>query len=108
VSEVRYLKPGHSMEGPGAYDAGHGVSYTPYYLDPERKTLGGLWMWHPSCPSRVTDDNGIDGWGPNATTGSAWGYVNEHDPEHITLVGSVLCNECGWHGFVRNGKWEPC
>ena len=53
-----------------------------------------------------TDDPA--GVGPNAKTGQAWGYENADDPAAITLVGSVLDPECGWHGFIRNGRWEPC
>lgn len=108
-----HLRPGHSMTGPGAYDAGHGVSYTPYYADEQCAQITGLLMWHP-CPARrrnlylPEDDDGIAGWGPNARTGPAWGYENVDDPEHITLIGSVLTPECGWHGFIRNGRWEPC
>ena len=102
---------GQSLAGPGAYDAGHGVSYTPFYLDAECKQLGGLYMWHP-CPltrERLQlEDDDMSGIGPNAATNREWGYTNEHDIEHVTLEGSVLDPECGWHGFIRNGKWEPC
>lgn len=28
--------------------------------------------------------------------------------EPLTLNPSLLCRVCGDHGFIRNGKWEPC
>lgn len=28
--------------------------------------------------------------------------------EPLTLSPSLLCTACGDHGFIRNGKWEPC
>lgn len=104
--------PGGMQGGPGLYDAGHGVSYTPYYLDPEHTRIGGLWMWHP-CPNRRRNmfcedgDDGIKGYGPITRTSLKWGYYNVETPERITLEGSVLC-DCGWHGWVREGRWEPC
>jgi hypothetical protein len=27
--------------------------------------------------------------------------------EPLTLSPSLLCIDCGDHGFIRNGKWEP-
>ncbi|WPH57913.1 hypothetical protein SEA_RAYTHEFIREFLY_36 [Gordonia phage RayTheFireFly] len=107
MSETTYLPEGASPSGPGMHDAGHGVSYTPYYADEECTQLVGLWMWHP-CPltrERLGTDVSV---GPNARTGTAWGYENTADPERITLIGSVLDPECGWHGFVRDGRWVPC
>lgn len=32
-------------------------------------------------------------------------YVVSWDP--LTLEPSLLCTECGNHGFIRNGAWEP-
>ncbi|AVI03662.1 hypothetical protein SEA_CONFIDENCE_31 [Gordonia phage Confidence] len=106
MSETEFLPEGATLAGPGMYDAGHGVSYTPYY---DEHGLVGLYMWHP-CPLTrerlgVTDGAGV---GPNAKTGKAWGYENTEDPARITLIGSVLDPECGWHGFIRDGRWEPC
>lgn len=27
--------------------------------------------------------------------------------DHITISPSILCNLCGDHGFIRDGKWVP-
>lgn len=35
---------------------------------------------------------------------AAWDVIS-WDPLHIEP--SVLCS-CGDHGFIRNGRWEPC
>jgi hypothetical protein len=37
-------------------------------------------------------------------SGPRW-TLHSLDPLHIEP--SVLCGRCGWHGFVRNGRWEP-
>lgn len=37
---------------------------------------------------------------PNAPT---W-QVESLDP--LTISPSILCSECGSHGFIRNGRWE--
>lgn len=28
------------------------------------------------------------------------------DAERLTITPSILCPDCGTHGFVRNGRWE--
>jgi hypothetical protein len=28
--------------------------------------------------------------------------------EPLTLSPSLLCRSCGSHGYIKNGKWEPC
>ena len=28
--------------------------------------------------------------------------------EPLTIAPSILCTDCGTHGFVRNGIWEDC
>ncbi|WP_133690233.1 hypothetical protein [Mycobacterium sp. BK086] len=30
----------------------------------------------------------------------------EHEP--LTVSPSCGCSDCGLHGFIRNGRWEPC
>lgn len=38
-------------------------------------------------------------------TGAKWQLISL-DPLHIEP--SVLCNGCGHHGFVRDGRWVSC
>jgi hypothetical protein len=28
-------------------------------------------------------------------------------PEPLTVTPSILCDECGVHGFITNGEWVP-
>lgn len=28
--------------------------------------------------------------------------------EPLTLIPSVVCDGCGAHGFICEGKWQPC
>ncbi len=27
------------------------------------------------------------------------------DEAHLNVIGSLLCRECGAHGFIRDGEW---
>lgn len=29
-----------------------------------------------------------------------------HHPETLTIAGSLPCDQCGAHGFVRDGRWH--
>lgn len=31
--------------------------------------------------------------------------ISEHP---VTISPSILCFDCGLHGFIRNGRWEAC
>ncbi len=37
--------------------------------------------------------------------GDGWTIVSE-DP--LTLSPSLLCTICKTHGYIRNGRWDPC
>lgn len=26
----------------------------------------------------------------------------------VTVSPSIACSDCGLHGFIRDGRWEPC
>ena len=41
----------------------------------------------------------------NATDGRSSWVIEKEDP--LTLSPSVLCNTCGHHGFIREGRWVP-
>jgi hypothetical protein len=46
---------------------------------------------------------GVEDWIPTDVGG--WNVVSV---EPLSLSPSVLHKRCGWHGFIRNGKWEVC
>ncbi len=37
---------------------------------------------------------------------AAWGWTVV-TKEPLTISPSILCGECGVHGFIRDGKWVP-
>jgi hypothetical protein len=84
----------------GLSDAGHGVSFTVWYLDAELTKPGGIYWWH-GCPD-LADYAGGDR--PGGATWPPWELIS---PNPLTMGGSLLCTECGRHGFIRNGRWEP-
>jgi hypothetical protein len=62
---------------------------------------GGYIWWH-DCPAV---EHISWGWfGPNGDTQSGHVIVS-HDP--LEVVGSLLCTDCGDHGFIRAGRWVP-
>ena len=77
-------------------DIGHGVSVR----------VQGLWWTHHT---------------PSGEACEASGYIpvrlpSEPGPERcwvlessfpLTLSPSLLCNRCGTHGFIREGRWVP-
>lgn len=45
-------------------------------------------------------------WFGVAKDGRASGHrIERMDP--LTVGGSLICTDCGDHGFIRNGRWEP-
>lgn len=89
-------------------DIGHRVNLR-WLRDDDGKIEGAL-LWHdggqnspnieafPREPARVM-------LGSEQVSPNQWGWNGSE--ESPTFTPSVLCG-CGWHGFVRNGKWEPC
>jgi len=72
-------------------DIGGGITIQRRYLDGK---LAGVAWWHPGC--------GED-WIP-IDTPLGWKLVTEHP---LTLSPSVRCRACGFHGWIRDGKWVP-
>lgn len=59
------------------------------------------YLWWHDCP-----DQGGWGWFGKRDTGKASGHgIESRDP--LTVKGSLICNHCGDHGFIRDGKWVP-
>lgn len=90
----------------GLHDAGHGVSYTFWYHDAEHTQPGGIYWWH-GCP-RIGPDEGPPYTGPDRPGEAKWPPWELISTKPLTIGGSLLCPPCGCHGFIRNGRWEPC
>lgn len=82
-------------------DAGHGVRY---------------WVWTEH--GTLYEKHNCPGFGDNPSAiildvpqnahispDDKW-QVESWDP--ITLSPSLQCGACPQHGFLRNGRWEPC
>lgn len=88
----------------GSIDLGNGSFYVKS-VDREGNWIA-ITEWHKNPQGNL-----CGGWVPfnveseyiNAST-PKWEVISR-DP--LTLSPSLLCN-CGNHGFIRNGRWEPC
>lgn len=64
----------------------------------------GEWLWWHDCNA----DRPVGGWGwfGRNQDGRESGHVIES--EHpLTVRGSLICEACGDHGFIREGRWVP-
>lgn len=96
----------------GVIDLGHDV-LVHFTVRGEDETVVGLIETHPT-PDGQGCHGGVVFDVPEAEglNGARWQLVSL-DPLHIEP--SVLCGSasipgsgCGHHGFIRNGRWEPC
>jgi hypothetical protein len=78
----------------GVIDIGHR-----HFLRPA-EPAGFLW-WH-DCPAAEHVSWGWFG----AVGGKVSGHVIEPG-EPLTVAGSLVCTDCGDHGWVRAGQWVP-
>jgi hypothetical protein len=88
----------------GLHSNGTEVFYTKQVLDDG--TWVGIWEWH-RCPDRdgVTRcDGGYVPFDVPERAGTAW-TVNSLEP--LDLSPSILHPGCGFHGFVKQGRWVP-
>jgi len=89
-----------SVPEPQWVDAGHGVQFWVWaehgylYYKHDCPVLG-------DNPSAIAFDVPMNDYVP---ADSKW-QVESLDP--VTISPSLLC-PCGHHGFIRNGRWEPC
>jgi hypothetical protein len=102
----------------GLHSDGTEVYYTKVYLHADTDTSGptgnqnvleqwiGIYEWH-----RCKDRDGATRWDGGyvpfdvaGRTGTTW-TVNSYDP--LDLHPSILHPDCGFHGFIRQGKWVP-
>lgn len=58
-----------------------------------------LWLNTPPCghPGRLATQS-------HDTSGQH--QIEEHDDGTITVDPSILCRECGWHGYLERGIWR--
>jgi len=108
MSEVRYTYDHADItSGRGAFAAGNGFSYTPFYADEACTQMTGIWFWHP-CSMPHSGSLGPNG---QATVG-IWTFTNTDTPERLTIRASIQCGPppmgCGFHGFLSDGRWENC
>lgn len=84
-------------------DLGHGVQVAEY-AEPDHDGPAGL-LWRHPCPN---DPRGPDSGGDTVPFAPPWrdGWRLEQR-ELLTISPSVLCTACGFHGFIRNGRWVP-
>lgn len=93
-------------------DAGHGVSFTiRYEKDGEPSAQGGdpIALYYKHDCSVHGDNAGaieLDVPQNDFVPADAKWQIESVDP--LTLSPSLLCRACGHHGFLRNGRWEPC
>lgn len=91
-------------------DIGHGVVIRFYGGDGQEKA--GLLLYHQHPDGSVC--GGSVGFAmphgspstPSSEGKRALWHVESLEP--LTLSPSILDNSCGLHGYIRNGRWEPC
>lgn len=94
------------MNGPreNAVDLGHDTWYTK--VEDSEGTWVGIHEWHREREGGDYESGFIQFAGRGKVQHSvAWDVISE-DP--LTLSPSLACRTCGHHGFIRNGRWEPC
>lgn len=106
---MSYFPEGSTNQDGGKHDAGHGMRYTPRYADEARTIFDGITFWHPCVQDRHPDfekwSNGRTG--VSSEPNSGWTHTNTDTPERLTITPSIQCVNCGFHGFLTEGKWQP-
>jgi hypothetical protein len=78
-------------------DLGHGVAIQRMFLDGH---LEGLAYFHERC----TYGEGQSYIPLKPHNKEGW-VVESENP--LTLSPSLLCRSCGFHGFIKQGRWVP-
>lgn len=60
-----------------------------------------------SHPDYLTRHEGALSVDPHFEGRAIWTMTGSLEGGDLTLMPSVLMYECGFHGWVKNGKWEP-
>lgn len=85
-------------------DAGHGVRFT---VRVEDGVPLDIYEKH-HCPVLGNNAGAIPLDVPQNDHVPAEGKWQIESVDPLTLSPSLLCRACGHHGFIRNGRWEPC
>lgn len=88
-------------------DLGHGCSYSFWRRsqDPEAHRRGLIWFHRKPDGSECVGSTCFKGQHvPGEPGGAEWDVVSW---EPLTISPSLLCLDCGAHGFIRDGKWVP-
>jgi hypothetical protein len=97
-----------SGEGARQIDIGNGVAIELYTLHGAGGTPypqpSGLIEYHDCGGRRRGGQVAFEGRAPNGTTPPLWRIVSS---EPLTLEPSILCPDCGHHGWIRGGRWVP-
>lgn len=88
----------------GAIEIGHETAWSKVFRDDE---WVGIHEWHKEDGEWAAGFIAFTGrtrpewWSPTSPT---WEVISE---EPLTLSPSLACRQCGHHGWIRNGLWEP-
>lgn len=96
-----------SLEDADWEDIGHDISIA-YYVGGENDDRAGIFLWHKNCSVHEKYGGmcvGSVSFGEHSDGRDGWQVVSK-DP--LTLEPSILRKPCGLHGYIRNGRWEPC
>jgi hypothetical protein len=101
---------------PGVIDLGHRHFVAPLSVPArlwEGTEVTDCWPEHPTgyrwwhdCRWRV--ERGLHtswGWFGETPNGRSGHVITSTEP--LTVEGSLLCPDCGDHGFIRAGQWVP-
>lgn len=84
------------------HDLGHGVKWSKA-VDKDGSWIGIL-EWHVCERGELTAGGVYFEGAPDWIKGARWKLENESP---LTISPSVLCRNCGLHGFIREGTWVP-
>ncbi len=88
--------PDYPASMPGTIDLGRR-----HFVRPNGE--GGYLWWH-DCPAV---DHVSWGWFGPGFDGKASGHVIVAREPLLTVAGSLVCTDCGDHGFIRQNRWDP-
>ena len=95
TTEIRDVRA-PKMKEARRHDAGGGVVVL--FVDPEFVVRDAPWIEHQCIAG---DDTPI-------LTAVSLHPGHSVSDDHLTVSPSILCQSCGLHGFLTDGKWRSC